>query len=95
MLASFGGFIGWVALSAAWSTSTERSILEAQRGLVYLAALLMVFLVARGRSIVELLAAVCATAMLISAFALVNLSNPSANAYLGDGQGLATIVDDD
>ncbi|TMK95114.1 MAG: hypothetical protein E6G42_03530 [Actinobacteria bacterium] len=25
----------------------------------------------------------------------VNLSNPSANAYLGDEQGLATIVDDD
>jgi hypothetical protein len=25
----------------------------------------------------------------------VNLSNPSANAYLGDGQGLGTIVDDD
>ena len=26
---------------------------------------------------------------------VVNLSNPSANAYLGDGQGLGTIVDDD
>ena len=25
----------------------------------------------------------------------VNLSNPSANAYLGDGQALGTIVDDD
>ena len=25
----------------------------------------------------------------------VNLSNPSANAYLGDGQGIGTIVDDD
>jgi hypothetical protein len=25
----------------------------------------------------------------------VNLSNPSANAYLGDGQGLGTILDDD
>jgi hypothetical protein len=25
----------------------------------------------------------------------VNLSNPSANAYLGDEQGVATIVDDD
>src|SRR5438128_2213880 len=25
----------------------------------------------------------------------VNLSNPSANAYIGDGQGLGTIVDDD
>jgi hypothetical protein len=25
----------------------------------------------------------------------VNLSNPSANAYLGDGQAIATIVNDD
>jgi hypothetical protein len=25
----------------------------------------------------------------------VNLSNPSANAYLGDGQGVGTIVNDD
>jgi hypothetical protein len=25
----------------------------------------------------------------------VNLSNPSANAYIGDGQGVGTIVDDD
>ena len=26
MLASLGAFIGWMALSAAWSTSSERSI---------------------------------------------------------------------
>ena len=26
---------------------------------------------------------------------VVNLSNPSANAYIGDGQGVGTIVDDD
>jgi hypothetical protein len=25
----------------------------------------------------------------------VNLSNPSANAYLGDGQGVGTILNDD
>jgi O-antigen ligase/polysaccharide polymerase Wzy-like membrane protein len=76
MLAAFGGFIAWVALSSAWSTSLERSVLEAQRGLVYLAGLLMVFLVARGRSIVELLGAVCGAATLISTYALVNLFFP-------------------
>src|SRR5438270_4482282 len=76
MLAAFAGLIGWIALSAAWSTSLERSILEAQRGLVYLAGLLMVFVVARGRSIDELLGAVCGAALLISAFALVHLFFP-------------------
>jgi hypothetical protein len=25
----------------------------------------------------------------------VNLSNPSANAYIGDGQGVGTILNDD
>jgi hypothetical protein len=26
---------------------------------------------------------------------VLNLANPSANAYIGDGQGVATIVNDD
>jgi hypothetical protein len=33
VLAAFAGFVGWVALSSAWSTSLERSILEVQRDL--------------------------------------------------------------
>jgi hypothetical protein len=73
LVAAFACFLGWVALSALWSTSVERSILELQRGLVYLGALLTVFLVARGRSTVELLAAVCGAAAVVSSYALVNL----------------------
>lgn len=44
-----------------------------QRDLVYLAGLLVVFLVARGRSIVELLVAVCGTATVVSTYALAKL----------------------
>jgi O-antigen ligase/polysaccharide polymerase Wzy-like membrane protein len=76
MLAAFAGFIGWIAVSSAWSTSLERPILEVQRDLVYLGGLLTVFLVARRRSVAVLLAAVCGTAMLVSTFALVKFLFP-------------------
>ena len=84
MLASFAGLVGWVALSATWSTSSERSILEVQRDLVYLGSLLVVFLVARGRSIAELLVAVYGVALVTSTFALAHLffSGPEADARL-------------
>jgi O-antigen ligase len=73
MLAAFAGFVGWVALSSTWSTSLERSILEAQRDLVYLGGLIVVFLVARGRSVTELLAAVCGAALVTSTYALAHV----------------------
>src|SRR5437870_8976010 len=72
MLGSFAGFVAWVALSATWSSSTERSILEAQRDLVYLGGLLAVLLVARRRPVAELLVAVCGAALVTSAFALTD-----------------------
>src|SRR5438105_5689475 len=59
MLGSFAAFVAWVVLSSTWSSSTERSILEAQRDLVYLGGLVAVLLVARGRPLAELLVAVC------------------------------------
>src|SRR5438067_12852471 len=40
LLGSFTAFVAWVALSATWSSSTERSILDAQRDLGYLGCLL-------------------------------------------------------
>jgi hypothetical protein len=76
MLALLTGFVAWIALSSIWSTSLERSILELQRGLVYVAALLMVFLVARGRSMKELLAAVCGASLLVSTVAVTKLFFP-------------------
>src|SRR5919206_3844622 len=72
LLGSFAAFVAWVALSSTWSTSTERSILEAQRDLVYLGGLLAVLLVARGRPVTELLAAVGGAALVTSAYALTD-----------------------
>jgi O-antigen ligase len=89
MLASFAGLVGWVALSSTWSTSSERSILEVQRDLIYLGGLLVVFLVARGRSIAELLVAVYGAALVTSIFALAHLffSGPEADGRLSEPLG--------
>jgi O-antigen ligase len=88
-LASFAGLVAWVALSATWSTSSERSILEVQRDIVYLGGLLVVFLVARGRSITELLVAVYGAALVTSTFALAHLffAGPEADGRLSDPLG--------
>src|SRR5919204_29684 len=72
VLGAFAGFVAWVALSSTWSSSTERSILEAQRDLVYLGGLLAVLLVARGMPIAELLVAVCGAALVTSVFGLTD-----------------------
>src|SRR5919199_5232210 len=73
LLAVLGAFVGWVALSTTWSTSSERSVLEVQRDLVYLGGLLVVFLVARGRPVTELLVAVCGAALVTSTYALAHV----------------------
>src|SRR5438270_2999224 len=72
MLGSFAAFVAWVVVSSTWSSSTERSILEAQRDLVYLGGLVAVLLVARGRPVAELLVAVCGAALVTSAFGLTD-----------------------
>jgi O-antigen ligase len=70
VLASLASFIGWVGLSWTWSTSTEASILEVQRAVVYFAALLVIFLVARGASVREPVVAAYAAALIVSTIAL-------------------------
>src|ERR687886_476875 len=89
MLGAFAGFTAWVALSAAWSSSTERSILEAQRDLVYLGGLLAVLLVARRRPVTELLLAVCGAALVTSLYALTDFffSTREAGARLSEPLG--------
>src|ERR687885_1137581 len=89
MLVSFAGFAAWVALSATWSSSPERSILEAQRDLVYLGGLAAVLLVARRRPVTELLVAVCGAALVTSAFGLVDFlfSTREAGSRLSEPLG--------
>jgi hypothetical protein len=76
MVALLTAFVAWIALSAIWSTSVERSVLEVERGLVYVAGLLTVFLVARGRSVTELLGAVWGASLLVAGIALTKLFFP-------------------
>src|SRR5256714_7488893 len=94
ILGSFAAFVAWVALSATWSSSTERSILEAQRDLVYLGGLLAVLFVARGRPLAELLLAVCGAALVTSAFGLSDFlfSTPEAGARLSEPLGYPNAV---
>src|SRR5919199_4479233 len=89
LLGSFAAFVAWVALSAAWSSSTERSILDAQRDLVYLGGLVAVLLVARRRPVGELLVAVCGAALVTSAFGLVDFlfSTREAGSRLSEPLG--------
>ena len=79
MVGALAGFVAWIALSAACSSSAERSILEVQRGLVYVAALLTIFVVARDRSVAELVAAVIGAAAVVCAYALVRLLFPTGS----------------
>lgn len=68
--AALASFAGWVALSAAWSPTPEESLLEGQRALMYVAALLA-FLVAVDRDrIREHLAGIAAAAAVVAAFSL-------------------------
>jgi tetratricopeptide (TPR) repeat protein len=94
LLGSFAAFVAWVALSATWSLSTERSILDAQRDLVYLGGLLAVLLVARGRPVTELLVAVCGAAFVTSAFALTDFffSAREAGSRLSEPLGYANAL---
>src|SRR5919199_110956 len=89
MLGSFAGLVAWVALSSTWSSSTERSILEAQRDIVYLGGLLAVLLVACRRPVGELLVAVCGAALVTSAFGLVDFlfSTRDAGSRLSEPLG--------
>jgi hypothetical protein len=72
---AFLGFLvaltGWILLSAAWSAAPAASILESQRGLLYVAGAAAVLLVTRSRDVPAMLGGLLAG---ISAIALVSLA---------------------
>ncbi|MGH3133804.1 MAG: O-antigen ligase family protein [Gaiellaceae bacterium] len=69
-LAALTAFVGWVALSAAWSPAPDDSLQEGERGSIYVAAsLAFVLLVDRDR-IREHLAGIAAGATLVAAYSL-------------------------
>jgi O-Antigen ligase len=60
----------WILLSAAWSVAPAASILESQRGLVYVAAIAAALVVARSRYVGQVLGGVLAAIAGIAAFSL-------------------------
>ena len=94
-LASFAGLLGWIVLSAVWSIEPSQSVVEAQRVLVYAAALLALLLVADRASVGALLAGVIAGITVVCAYALatrlfperLGIFDPSAGYRLSEPVG--------
>ena len=65
------GLLAWVLVSLAWSASTTKTVLEAERLLVYITAALAVVFIVRSRSHAALLAGVWGGVSLVSVYALL------------------------
>jgi hypothetical protein len=61
---------GWILLSASWSVASAPSILESQRGLLYVAGVAAVLFVMRSRDLPRLLGGLLAAICAIAAFSL-------------------------
>jgi hypothetical protein len=70
-LVALAVFIGWVALTVAWSVAPAESILELERGLIYAAAASAVLLVSRSRFARRVLGSLLAAISLIATFSLL------------------------
>jgi hypothetical protein len=70
-LAALIALVGWIALSVAWSVAPAESVLEIERGLVYLAAASAVLLLSRSRFARRVLGGLLAAISLISTFSLL------------------------
>jgi O-Antigen ligase len=85
-LAALAAFTAWLAISAAWSVAPAESVLELERGLVYLAAGLAVASVSRARDGTHVLGALVAAVSLVAAFSLATRLLPDrVGVYDGSG----------
>jgi hypothetical protein len=69
-LGALAAFLTWVLISVLWTSSVGRSVLEAERMLVYVVALLAAFVLVRSRSYPALLGGVWAAICLVCMYAL-------------------------
>ena len=67
---ALAAFVGWVALSAAWSPTPETTIEEAERGLIYVAAVLALVLVVDREALRDYFAGIAAAVVLVVAYGL-------------------------
>ncbi len=73
-------FVGWMALSIAWTSNVEASVMEVQRGLVYVFGSLAALLVVRRRGVAPLLAGLVAGATWLAVQALAERLSPDVPA---------------
>ncbi len=78
MVAGLVALTGWIALSTLWSTAAPRSMLEAERSLIYLAGVLAALVLVRRRSVPLLLGGVLAGVTAVSGYALATRLFPTA-----------------
>ena len=78
-LGALSVFLAWVALSAAWTSDIDGTVLEVQRGLVYLFGVLAALLVLRRGWVAHLLGGLLAGATWLSAQALGDRLFPDAD----------------
>jgi O-antigen ligase len=70
VLASLAAYTAWIAASASWSGHSSVSMLQAERGVVYVAGLLAVLLVVERRTVPHLLGGIVAGITAVSAYGL-------------------------
>ena len=76
-LAAIGGLVVWIALSATWSSSLTRTVLELEHALVYLAGALAVLLLTQRRTVPHLLGGALAGITLVCAYGLATRLFPA------------------
>ena len=76
-------FVGWVIVSAVWSDSLPRTVLEVQRDLVYLSALIALVVVARRACVPAIFGGVLGSIALVTGYAVATRLLPDVFGYDG------------
>jgi O-Antigen ligase len=86
IVAALAALAGWTLLSATWSVDPSQSVREAERALVYLAAVAAILLLGDSRRIRELTVAVCGAISVVVSYALLDYlfsSHPGPEGFEG------------
>jgi hypothetical protein len=85
LLGALGAFVGWTGLSIVWSASVPRSVLEVQRGLLYVAGVTAFLLLARRGRASLLVAGVLTAITVVAGYALATRFFPDLFGYSAGG----------
>jgi len=85
-LGTLAALVGWIALTVVWSVAPAESVLEIERGLIYVAATSAVLLISRSRFARHVLGGLLAAILLIAAVSLLTRLVPDrVGVYDGSG----------